>query len=181
MRRFQLSWLLLLSCIILSCQQNANQQQMQEKVSQWQGKILSVPQISSVNWNDTDSCDLYTGFNYKIIYYVDGDCYACIEALPEIDSVYQIIKTQHSVLLMYVYSSDYERVEKVLNNDIKKIHIPLIYDKANSFYRENKLPLNDPLFRCFLVDKDNKVVVAGSFLANSQMKKLYEKVLNSGL
>ena len=178
MKNFQWWLLWLLPCFLLTCQQNAKQQQMQEKVSLWQGVTLSVPRISSINWNVADSCDLYFGHDYKIVYYLDGDCHACLELLPKIDSVYQTIKTQHSVLLIYLHSADYERLENTMNNDVKKLHIPLIYDKANCFYKQNKLSL-DPLFHCFLVDKDNKVVVAGSFLANRQMKELYERVLKS--
>ena len=162
MKVFQWLFLWILSCVILSCRQNGNQQQMQEKVTLWQGVTVSVPCISSINWNETDSCDLYFGHEYKVIYYVDGDCHACLELLPKIDSVYQTIKTQHSALLMYLHSSDYERLEDIIRNDMKKLNIPLIYDKANSFYNQNTLSL-DPLFHCFLVDKDNKVVVAGSF------------------
>ena len=151
---------------------------MQEKISLWQDVTLSVPRISSINWNETDSCDLHFGRDYKIIYYLDGDCHACLEFLPKIDSVYQIIKTQHSALLIYLHSADYERFENALSNNMKKLHIPLIYDNANSFYNQNKLSL-DPLFHCFLVDKANKVILAGSFIANQQMTDLYAKVMQS--
>lgn len=177
MKVFQLLLLLLL-CFILSCQQNSKQKQMQEKVSEWQGITLSIPQHYSINWNENDSCDLYSGYEYKIVYYIDGDCYACLELLPQIDSVYQTIKSQNSVLLIYFHSADYEHLEKIMTNQMKKLHIPLIYDKTNSFYHQNKLFL-DPLFHCFLVDKDNKVVVAGSFIANQKMTTLYSKILQN--
>jgi hypothetical protein len=121
---------------------------------------------------------LYSEPDYKIVYHIDGDCHACLETLPRIDSIYQTIKTQHSALLVYVYSSNYAHFDKVLGNRIRKLHIPLIYDGANSFFKQNNLS-TDPLFHCFLVDKDNKVVIAGSFIANQQMTDLYSKILQS--
>ncbi len=165
--------LLLLLSGIISCQQNTRQQQIQATLSQWHGKTLVVPRIISIQWNENDSCDLYSGNNYKIIYYIDGDCYACVKTLSKIDSVYQAIKTQHSSLLVYVHSLDY-----VLINSIKSLHIPLICDKSNSFYKQNSL-LSDPLYHCFLLDKDNRVIIAGSFIANPKMTTLYSKILKS--
>ena len=162
----------------IACQSNQRRQEMQHAINPWKDKEFIIPQLSTINWNGRDSCNLYSIYDHKIVYYIDGDCHACVINLPRIDSVYQTIKSKNSVILMYVHSFNYTPMENELNRIKRSLQIPLIYDKENQFYTENKLPL-DPLFHCFLVDKDNKVVVAGSFLANQQMKELYERVLKS--
>ena len=162
----------------VACQPNQHRQELQNAINQWKEKKIIIPQLSSIKWNEYDSCNLYSLYDYKIVYYIDGDCHDCVINLPRIDSVYQTIRTQNSVILVYVHSFDYTPLENEFNRSKSPLQIPLIYDKENQFYTENKLPL-DPLFHCFLVDKDNRVVVAGSFLANQQMTELYERVLKS--
>lgn len=168
--------LIILFCLA-SCQHNTKQQQVQT-ILHWQQKEIFVPQSISINWNGLDSCDLFYKFDYKIVYYIDGDCHTCLNQISRIDSVYQTIKTQYSTLLIYVYSADYKHLEKSLNQNGKTLQTPLLYDRENSFYKQNQLP-SDPLFHSFLIDKDNHVIVAGSFIANQQMTDLYSKILQS--
>ncbi|MDR3094340.1 MAG: hypothetical protein LBU62_06860, partial [Bacteroidales bacterium] len=158
--------------VLVSCQPNTQGKKIQEKVFQWQGTEMTVPPLTAINWNGLDSCNLYDRYDYKMVYHINGDCHACVDHLPKIDSLYQTVKTSNTTLLIYVFSGDYAHFENLVERI--NIKIPFIYDKQNLFYSQNKLSI-DPLYHCFLLDKDNKVLLVGSPISNPKMWALYKQ------
>jgi hypothetical protein len=64
--------------------------------------------------------------------------------------------------------------------DIQKKHLikhPMYVDEFGDFYRLNHLSDN-PAFRCFLLDNDNKILAIGNPVDNSKIRKLYNKIIN---
>ena len=54
---------------------------------------------------------------------------------------------------------------------------PLFIDQEKEIDKINKFPSN-PEYQCFLLDKDNKVVLVGNPILFSEIWKLYKMVIN---
>jgi len=110
----------------------------------------------------------------KVVTYLKGDCPVCIYELKEW-SVY--IKTRQCLknakFLFIVYSND----AILLKHQVKEINFdfPIFVMTNDSFYKINKLPFENR-YHTFLLDKSNKVLIAGSPIVMPEVKTAYENI-----
>ena len=150
-------------------------------IKQWTGKEISFPDnlfCTSIG-KDTACIDLYGG-NYKIVLYVDSiGCKSCQmniagwkKIMQESDSVF----TQKPEFV-FIFQPK-EQDEKLLYSFFRQngFSHPVFIDKNNEIYKLNKFPSKSE-YQCFLLDRDNRVVIIGNPADVSGIWQLFKKVI----
>jgi hypothetical protein len=116
---------------------------------------------------------------YKVLVYVDSaGCTSCKLQLPKWKElmVYMDSVTGKTIpFLFFIHSNNYWEMRYLLKQD--DFNIPICIDTNDELNKLNRfLPYTD--FQTFLLDKDNKVIVAGNPVQNLAVKDLYLKQIN---
>ena len=150
-------------------------------VKEWIGKEIKFPKdISCTSMGkDTTCVDLYSD-NYKILLYVDShDCTSCRlnlagwkKIINESDTAFS--KPPEFIFFFQPKQKDEEALQHIFRSNV--FRHPVFIDKENEIDKLNKLPTK-PEFQCFLLDKDNKVIMVGDPSTNQGIWTLYKKVI----
>lgn len=157
---------------------NPNAAEVKKMVLSWQGRKIIFPTEpqSKIMGRDT----IYTDFiskKYKVFTYIDTTgCTACNLGLQDWK---QIIRetdslTNNVAFLFYAYVKDYEELEN--NVRINNFNYPIFYDNKGECNKLNHLP-NHVSYQTFLLDENNKVLLLGKPKPNSEIWKLYKKII----
>jgi uncharacterized protein YqiB (DUF1249 family) len=119
---------------------------------------------------------------FKILTYIDStSCTSCKmkldlwnHFLTELDSVY---KSDVS-FLMYVYSSNYADIQRILR--LSDFKYSIFLDKYNHIAQMNLFE-EDERFHTFLLDSNNRVIVVGNPVTNTKVACLYKQILQDSL
>ena len=151
-------------------------------VKEWTGKEILFPEglACTSMGRDTSCVDLYSD-SYKILLYVDSTgCTSCRlnlsdwnRIMGESDSAF--ITKPKFVFVFQPKKSDEKELHYVLESN--GFCHPVFVDKENEFNKTNKFPSN-PDYQCFLLDKDNKVIMVGNPSQNTGIWTLYKSVIN---
>ena len=150
-------------------------------VKEWTGKEIKFPQelYCTSMGRDTICVDLYSN-NYKILLYVDSiGCTSCRLKLQEWKKIINEADTVLSKSVEFIFffqpkQKDERDLQQIFKSNGFK-H-PVFIDKKNVIHRLNNLP-SSPEYQCFLLDKDNKVVIVGDPSTNKGIWALFKKVI----
>ena len=167
---------------IPSCKQDKRREDAIKIVAEWTGKEIKFPQglpCTSMG-QDTTCAHLYND-NFKIVLYVDSTgCTSCIlrlsdwnNILRESDSVF--IRKPEFVFFFHPKKRDERELQSIFRQ--YGFRHPVFIDKDNEIGKLNKFPSN-PEYQCFLLDKDNKVIMIGNPSFNTSIWKLFKRVIN---
>ena len=159
----------------LSACQDKNKQEITQIIKEWQGKEIVFPEKPTFTQfgNDTVPYQIPES-EYKIVLYVDSvGCTSCIlqlhkwkELIEEVDS----LSGGTVPVLFFFHPKDKREISYLLKRD--DITIPVCIDKEDRFNTMNNFP-NNQSFQCFLLDKDNKVILIGNPVHNTRIKDMY--------
>jgi hypothetical protein len=149
-------------------------------VKTWIGKEIQFPEDIQCcilgKETDSDFCIDLLRRNYKILLYVDSlECSSCRLKLPEWK---QLIEESDSIfqgdLGFVLFFQPKNRRDMV--NVFKQANFtyPLFLDINNSINKLNHFPQQQP-YQCFLLDKNNKVLMIGNPALNPKIWDLYKK------
>jgi hypothetical protein len=166
--------------LLISCQ-SAQEREAKQIVNEWIGKkiLLDSQTFSSTNGNDT-LCPEIMEKPYKILLYVDTTgCTSCnlklIEwknLIDEIDSI-----APGKVGFVFLLNSKNKKEIISLFNSFN-INYPIIIDSTDAINKANHFP-SKPSYRCFLLDRNFKVLAIGNPALNYAIRKLYvQKITN---
>lgn len=160
---------------VLSACQDKNKQEITQIIKEWQGKEVVFPENPTFTQfgNDTIPYQIPES-EYKIVLYVDSvGCTSCIlqlhkwkELIEEVDS----LSAGTVPVLFFFHPKDKREISYLLKRD--DITIPVCIDKEDRFNTMNNFP-NNQSFQCFLLDKDNKVILIGNPVHNTRIKDMY--------
>ena len=128
---------------------------------------------------DTICVDLY-GDNYKILLFVDSmGCTSCRLNLVDwrkliSESDTSFIRKPEYVFIFQPKKNGNQELYTILRSS--GFRYPVFIDKDNEFNKNNKF-LSNPEFQCFLLDKDNKIVMVGNPSLIKRIWILYKKVI----
>ena len=165
-----------------SCQMNKRRENAAKIVKEWTGKEIEFPTgLSCISLgNDTTCIDLYND-NFKILIYFDAlGCTSCRLKLIEWKKIMQESDTvfirKPEFIFIFQPKTGYEKeIQSVLRQNM--FHHPVFVDKDNEMQKINKFPSN-PEHQCFLLDKDNKVLLIGNPSIVSGIWILYKRVIS---
>jgi len=175
----------LVGCVIVllsSCDNNNKRTSAVRIVAEWTGKEMIFPQgISCTSiGTDTTCVDLYND-NYKIVLYVDSiGCTSCILRLSEWKKIMNesdsaFIRKPEFVFFFQPKRKDERELLSIFRQNA--FFHPVFIDKENEIGKLNRLPSNIE-YQCFLIDKDNRVVMIGNPANNPSIWVLYKRIIS---
>lgn len=177
--RNKCSSILFFLIVFISCNKNQKIETAEKIVSEWIGKTIVYPDNSKIYSNQHDS--IYTQntlASYKILVYVDSTgCTSCKLNLPkwkqymhEADSAF----SQTIDFIFYFYPKNEKDIISILNEN--NFNYPVFIDIRNEIGIKNEFP--DKIeYQCFLLDKDNKVILVGNPTLNNRIWTLFKQVI----
>ena len=170
------------SICFLSCIENKRRDSIAKIVEEWTGKEIQFPEgLTCIPiGKDTTCIDLHND-NYKILLYVDSlGCTSCRlnltgwkKIMNESDSAF--IRKPEFVFIFQPKMKDEKEVQNIFKSN--GFSHSVFIDKENETDKINKFPTNTE-FQCFLLDKDNKVIMVGNPSQYTVIWALYKKVIN---
>jgi len=164
-----------------SCKKNKQKEDATKIVKEWTGKEIKFPKglTCTSMGKDTTCVDLYSD-NYKILLYVDSlGCTSCRLKLPEwkkiineSDSVFS--NRPDFIFFFQPKQKDERELQQILRSN--GFRHPAFIDKENEIDKLNKFA-SKPEYQCFLLDKDNKVVIVGDPSLNKGIWDLFKRII----
>jgi hypothetical protein len=171
---------------IYSCKENKRKSEIEKIVVEWVGKEILFPENIScyVSGKETFSeiCDEWFQKDFKILMYVDSagcsDCrlklFEWKQLMEEADSLFQ-----GKVGFLLFFQPKSEREMTLLFARDKFDH-PVFMDINGTINRLNGFP-KDMGFQCFLLTKDNKVMMIGNPVLNMNIWEVYKSQIAGGM
>lgn len=146
-------------------------------VKEWIGKTIRIPNIKFTYVSIKDSLKYISKTNinkYKILLYTDST--GCTECKLQLHIWKTYIDDFHSKVDFLFYFQP--KNEKMLLSMLKykQIDYPIYIDNIGELNKLNNFPTN-PMFQCFLLDKNNIVVAIGNPVNNQSVWELYKKII----
>lgn len=164
-----------LLCIMLfsSCQE-AERRKRIEEVGNWIGKKMECPVNGIFTCLGKDTISQFPKYPYVIVNYIDStDCIGCKLRTLEWKKFMNKLEMKYPKmvsLLFYVQTKNIKELMWILKGD--DFNYPVCVDKDGKFYKINQLP-PDEVFRTFLLNADDEVLLVGSPVGNPSLEQLY--------
>lgn len=160
---------------VLSACQDKNKQEITQIIKEWQGKEIVFPENPTFTQFGQDTVPYQIPESeYKLLLYVDSvGCTSCILQLHKWKSLIEEVDSISNgtvPVLFFFHPKDTREISYLLKRD--DITIPVCIDKEDRFNTMNNFP-NNQSFQCFLLDKDNKVILIGNPVHNTRIKDMY--------
>lgn len=165
--------ILLLNFILIGCEYKSNQ----NSASLLRTHIITPENLINASNSRTSFVSNVNKDAYRIVTYINGDCYCSIEDLLKWERIYRdhFEEMNKFSIEFYVYSADYHQfVESLEYNDILKNEFRILLDKSNEFRELNKLNINEENIS-FLTDSDNQIIAIGDFLNERNVRLKFFK------
>lgn len=167
-------------CFVCSCKDNKKRKEIEKIVTEWTGKEVLFPENVPcyLSGNDTLSeiCNEHFQKEFKILLYVDSaGCSSCRLNLPNWQ---QLIEEADSLFhgkvgfLLFFQPKSAREMTYLFTRD--KFDYPVFMDLKGTMNRLNSFP-QAMAYQCFLLDKDNRVVMIGNPIANPKIWNLYKE------
>lgn len=162
----------------VSCKKDAKKAEAEKIVTEWIGREIIFPTDIQCTYLGQDTVCPDRDASYKILLYTDSTgCTSCKLQLYKwntfIEEVDSLIPGQVS-FHFYFQPKDEKELKFLLRRDHFKQAVYM--DRGNKLYEANKLPDNMS-HQCFLLDKDNKVLLIGNPTLNPQIWDLYKQII----
>lgn len=117
----------------------------------------------------------YLSSPFKLFVYIDGDCSCSIMQFDKwMTYIEEIYSNNKNVLIIFIVSTIRPSVTiNPLTIKQSKANFLIIWDKDHYISSKNRLP-NDPNYRTFLLDKENKILLYGCPIFNEKIKEFYD-------
>lgn len=171
--------LFLISVCFIGCKNTSKKEKTADIVTSWIGKKIVFPvgtQCSVLGINSP--CNFDAPKPYKILLYTDSN--GCTSCKLRIDEWKNLIKEADTTMtgkvdfVFYFYPKNNHVLEDLLRqeNFRKQVYI----DKTDELNRINDLPKSMD-YQCFLLDKDDKVLLIGNPTLNQKIWKMDEEII----
>jgi hypothetical protein len=175
----------LINCIIIcsfifySCKENKERIAAQRIVTEWKGKAVQFPEYiqCSILGKDTVSniCSDLFQKEYKILFYTDST--GCSSCRLKLFQWKQLIKEADDLSLGKIgfifFFQPKNKMEMEFIFRIDQFDYPVFIDENNTINRLNHFP-DDSAYQCYLLDRDNKIVIIGNPVLNPKIWDMYK-------
>ncbi|MDR0506064.1 MAG: DUF1573 domain-containing protein [Dysgonamonadaceae bacterium] len=184
MNNVKISLSVLLIFVLLlcySCKENRRKKDAEQFISEWFGKEILFQDNFQCSWVSIDTvpsvCSSLLNVEYKILLYIDSTgCTSCKLHLLEWKRLIEEVSIYNVNLsfLFFFHPQDKQVLQTLLKHD--RFTYPVFIDQNNMIDRLNHFP-SQPEFQCFLLDKDNKVLLIGNPVLNPKIWELYKQTI----
>ena len=175
--------LVVIATILSTCHKDKRKSDALKIINQLTGKEIMFPHNLSCTsmGKDTTCINLYND-NYKILLYVDSlGCTNCkLQQLAEWKKIMQESDTLFSKKLEFVFFLQSNKIDEIeLQFSLVEIGFshPVFIDQRNEIGKLNEFPSN-PDYQCYLLDKNNRVLLIGNPALVSRIWQLYKRVIH---
>ena len=184
-RRLLFFSLLFIAFFIYSCKDHKKREEVAKIVNEWIGKEIRFPENAPcyVSGKDTlqELCNEHFQKEYKILLYVDSTgCSSCRlklfewkQLMEEADSLFQ----GKVGFLLFFQPKSVKDMSYLFIRD--RFDYPVFIDINRTINSLNHFP-EAMQYQCFLLDKDNKVILVGNPVLNPKIWKLYKERIAGG-
>jgi hypothetical protein len=182
-RKTNIVWgILILLAGFLSCKQDSRKVEIETIVKEWTGKQILFPEDTPCNiWGKDTVSNLCSGLfqkEYKILLYVDSSgCSSCRLKLTQwkhlIEEADSLFKGNLSFLLFFQAKSKKDS-DYLFRTDY--FDYPVFIDMNKAINQLNHFP-DKSEYQCFLLDKNNKVLMIGNPSLNLKIWELYKQTI----
>lgn len=164
--------------LFVSCN-NTTDRKITEK--KWIGRTIIFPENLSPYSLKGDSVCLNATAPYKILLFTDSaGCTGCklnLEVWKKYMAESELLFKGKLDFIFYFQPQDEEELYYLLRAE--EFYQTVFIDKSLEFYRINTLP-DDPEFRCFLLNAENKILAIGSPVADTLRWTAYKEIIKNG-
>lgn len=151
-------------------------------VSEWIGREIRMPNNSLNDFLDrgetVKTFSELLGAEFKILLYIDSvGCMPCKLRLPEWNKLireFEEISSDKLAFLLLFHQKNEMELPFLLKRE--KFNYPVFIDVADEINQLNNFPVQSA-YQCFLLDKNNRVLLIGNPIKNSRIKDLYLKTI----
>ena len=171
--------LLIVVCSVCSCKDNKKQKEIVKMVSEWTGKEILFPENLPCYVSGKETlqgfCDEYFDKEFKILMYVDSA--GCSDCRLKLFEWKQLMKETDSLFhgkvgfLLFFQPKSMNEMEYLLAKN--EFDYPVFVDVKSMINGLNRFP-QAIQYQCFLLDKDNKVLMIGNPVLNRKIWELYK-------
>jgi hypothetical protein len=162
------------------CQKQRRKAEAKSIINEWIGKEIKFPEKFQCNLagKDTSSilCEDLMESEYKILLYVDSTgCTGCKLQLMEWNYLINEINSIHRnnlSFLFFLYPKNITELKLILHRN--NFQYPVFIDTKDEINCLNKFAKQSK-YQCFLLDRDNKVLVIGNPLQSNKIWELYKE------
>ena len=165
-----------------SCKESKRKSSIAKIVSEWIGKEIMFPEwLECTSMGNKTNCIALYSESFKILLYVDSlGCTSCRLNLSDWKKIMdetnsEFITKPEFIFFFQPKKSDEKELQYILLS--KGFRHPVFVDKDNLVNKINNFP-SDPEYQCFLLDKNNKVVMVGNPSQNTGIWTLYKSIIN---
>lgn len=168
----------LIIVITVSCRKNQKLADAEKIVNEWIGKKIILPSDIRCTYMGREATCPNINTPYKILVYTDSTgCTSCKLALDKWNSLMNEVDTlmtgQVCFLFYFQPKNEKELYFLMKGSDFNQT---VFMDNESKLNAANKLP-NRMNYQCFLLDKDNKVVLIGNPTIDPKMWDLYKQII----
>jgi hypothetical protein len=107
----------------------------------------------------------------KFLSYIDASCHECVDDLFELESFLKKICDKDIEEIVVIGGIEYLTLLDP-ENELTQFDYPIFFDFNNEFYLRNEIP-DGSLFRSFLLDQNNRVIIIGNPTKSPELDNLY--------
>lgn len=166
----------------LSCQyfkEHSSTEDTEDIVKTWIGKEIKFPLINTcTTLGNITPCKIITPKPYRVLLYTDSN--GCVSCDLRIDQWKKFVKEIDTLsnekvdFLFYFFPKKENNLTELFKRENFKNEVYIDYnDKINSI---NKFPSNMK-YQCFLLDKNNNVLLVGNPTLNDNVWELYKNTI----
>lgn len=163
----------------ISCRKDDTKKAEAEKiVSEWTGKEIIFPIDVQCMYLGRDTVCSDQDTPYKILLYIDST--GCTDCKLQLYKWSAMIEEAETIMPgkisfhFYFQPKDENELKFILRRD--NFRQAVYVDSQEKLNKANKLP-NNMSYQCFLLDKDNKVLVIGNPILNPKIWDLYKQTV----
>jgi hypothetical protein len=165
---------LMIFLVFFACKEGRRRTEIAQIVTEWVGKTIQFPDIESFCINNEDSPPSESK-DYSILLYVDST--GCTSCRLNLDTWKIYIEELGEEVDFLFYFRPKTKGELLSILKTAQFNHPVYIDEQDELNKLNKLPANQS-FQCFMLDKDNKVVLIGNPVSNYKIWDLYKNKLS---
>ena len=162
----------------ISCKEDVKRTEAEKIVSEWTGKEIIFPADIECTYLGRDTVCPGQDTPYKILLYTDST--GCTDCKLQLYKWNALIEEAETIMPgevsfhFYFQPQDEQELKFMLRRD--NFRQAVYMDRRSKLHGANKLPDNMS-YQCFLLDKDNKVVLIGNPTLNPAVWDLYKQTV----
>jgi hypothetical protein len=164
------------------CKKQQQKQEIEYVVDKWLKRKINFPENYQCNILGKDTTHLQCAdlldSEFKILLYIDStgctDCKLQLMEWNDLINEFNYLNNNKISFLLFIHPKDISEIQMILQRN--NFLYPVFIDVKNEINSMNKFEKN-PDYRCFLLDRDNRVIIIGNPVKYTSIIELYKKQL----